>query len=337
MTPSTNLFPCLLSPFLFPIQLPTQAVTFILDQPFWGRRIYELGIGPKHIPVQELTVPKLVEGIKYLQRPEVSRQCMPGIHMYMHTYLLCTTWSVGWQSSWRSELSCFLLTHKQSWAHVCVHLPLSPLPLPLSRWRQRLLSSARRWRRRTVPWLLLTLSSITYPTTSLLANRACPGSTLSTPPRQLMGSGHANSRRWGRKERVVVGREGGSRWIGFLAREAERWVHCTLGELGNVAPSQNYSPLCWRNPGGFFCTSPRCSLSLPALHPSAHIPYNLQLCLLYWHLCRLASFRAQYWCHWFLCRSTGGMMAACPICNDGPLIYLCLCSPGPIQMYSSVD
>jgi UDP:flavonoid glycosyltransferase YjiC (YdhE family) len=46
-------------------------VTFILDQPFWGKRIYELGIGPRHIPVQELTVPRLVEGIKYLQRPEV--------------------------------------------------------------------------------------------------------------------------------------------------------------------------------------------------------------------------------------------------------------------------
>ena len=47
-------------------------MTFILDQPFWGRRIYELGIGPRHIPVQELTVPRVVEGIKYLQRPEVS-------------------------------------------------------------------------------------------------------------------------------------------------------------------------------------------------------------------------------------------------------------------------
>ena len=58
-------------------------MTFILDQPFWGRRIYELGIGPRHIPVQELTVPRLVEGIKYLQRPEVSSKAE-------------WCWRVGW-------------------------------------------------------------------------------------------------------------------------------------------------------------------------------------------------------------------------------------------------
>ena len=34
------------------------------DQPFWGRRVYELGVGPKPIPRKRLTVDRLAESIR---------------------------------------------------------------------------------------------------------------------------------------------------------------------------------------------------------------------------------------------------------------------------------
>jgi UDP:flavonoid glycosyltransferase YjiC (YdhE family) len=43
--------------------VPSLVVAFMADQPFWGRRIYELGCGPRPIRRQALTADRLAEAI----------------------------------------------------------------------------------------------------------------------------------------------------------------------------------------------------------------------------------------------------------------------------------
>jgi UDP:flavonoid glycosyltransferase YjiC (YdhE family) len=44
--------------------IPTIVTPFMGDQPFWGQRIYELGVGPRPIPRRRLTVDRLAESIR---------------------------------------------------------------------------------------------------------------------------------------------------------------------------------------------------------------------------------------------------------------------------------
>ena len=44
--------------------VPSIVTPFMGDQPFWGRRVYELGVGPKPIPCRRLTVDPLAESIR---------------------------------------------------------------------------------------------------------------------------------------------------------------------------------------------------------------------------------------------------------------------------------
>jgi UDP:flavonoid glycosyltransferase YjiC (YdhE family) len=44
----------------------TLIIPHLGDQPFWGRRVYELGVGAKPIPRHSLTVEKLAEGLQTL-------------------------------------------------------------------------------------------------------------------------------------------------------------------------------------------------------------------------------------------------------------------------------
>jgi UDP:flavonoid glycosyltransferase YjiC (YdhE family) len=44
--------------------IPSVVTPFFGDQPFWGRRVYELGVGPKPIPRQRLTVDRLADSIR---------------------------------------------------------------------------------------------------------------------------------------------------------------------------------------------------------------------------------------------------------------------------------
>lgn len=44
--------------------IPSIITPFFGDQPFWGHRVYELGVGPKPIPRQRLTVESLAEAIR---------------------------------------------------------------------------------------------------------------------------------------------------------------------------------------------------------------------------------------------------------------------------------
>lgn len=44
--------------------LPTVVVPHMADQPFWGRRVFELGVGPRPIPRKRLTPQRLAEAIR---------------------------------------------------------------------------------------------------------------------------------------------------------------------------------------------------------------------------------------------------------------------------------
>lgn len=43
---------------------PTVVCPFALDQPFWGRRVHELGAGPKPLPQKQLTARKLADAVQ---------------------------------------------------------------------------------------------------------------------------------------------------------------------------------------------------------------------------------------------------------------------------------
>jgi UDP:flavonoid glycosyltransferase YjiC (YdhE family) len=43
--------------------VPTIIVPFLLDQPFWGKRVYDLGVGPKPIPHRKLTIERLADAM----------------------------------------------------------------------------------------------------------------------------------------------------------------------------------------------------------------------------------------------------------------------------------
>jgi sterol 3beta-glucosyltransferase len=44
--------------------VPSIVTPFMGDQPFWGQRVYELGVGPKPIPRRRLTVDRMAESIR---------------------------------------------------------------------------------------------------------------------------------------------------------------------------------------------------------------------------------------------------------------------------------
>ena len=44
--------------------VPSVVVPYMADQPFWGRRVYELGLGPRPIPRHELTAERLAAAIQ---------------------------------------------------------------------------------------------------------------------------------------------------------------------------------------------------------------------------------------------------------------------------------
>ncbi|OGO48552.1 MAG: hypothetical protein A2W37_15295 [Chloroflexi bacterium RBG_16_63_12] len=43
--------------------VPTLITPFTADQPFWGRRVAELGVGPRPIPRKQLTAARLAAAI----------------------------------------------------------------------------------------------------------------------------------------------------------------------------------------------------------------------------------------------------------------------------------
>ncbi|CAK9207628.1 unnamed protein product [Sphagnum jensenii] len=55
---------------------PTTIIPFFGDQPFWGDRVHEKGVGPPPIPVSHFSLDKLVNAIEFMLDPEVKRKAV---------------------------------------------------------------------------------------------------------------------------------------------------------------------------------------------------------------------------------------------------------------------
>ncbi|XP_021767459.1 sterol 3-beta-glucosyltransferase UGT80A2-like [Chenopodium quinoa] len=55
---------------------PTSIIPFFGDQPFWGERVHARGVGPPPIPIDEFSLDKLVDAIKYMLDPQVKERAV---------------------------------------------------------------------------------------------------------------------------------------------------------------------------------------------------------------------------------------------------------------------
>ncbi|XP_022758606.1 sterol 3-beta-glucosyltransferase UGT80A2-like isoform X3 [Durio zibethinus] len=55
---------------------PTTIVPFFGDQPFWGEKVHARGVGPAPIPVDEFSLPKLVDAINFMLDPKVKERAI---------------------------------------------------------------------------------------------------------------------------------------------------------------------------------------------------------------------------------------------------------------------
>jgi sterol 3beta-glucosyltransferase len=53
--------------------IPSIVVPFMGDQPFWGRRLFELGVAPKPIPRAELSVNRLADALSFVTQDQAIR------------------------------------------------------------------------------------------------------------------------------------------------------------------------------------------------------------------------------------------------------------------------
>jgi UDP:flavonoid glycosyltransferase YjiC (YdhE family) len=54
--------------------IPSIVIPFFGDQPFWGQRVAELGVGPEPIPRRKLTVERLAQAIQKALTDQTMRQ-----------------------------------------------------------------------------------------------------------------------------------------------------------------------------------------------------------------------------------------------------------------------
>ncbi|XP_078175353.1 sterol 3-beta-glucosyltransferase UGT80A2-like isoform X2 [Carex rostrata] len=55
---------------------PTTIVPFFGDQPFWGDRVHARGVGPAPIPIDQFSLEKLVDAIKFMLDPQVKERAV---------------------------------------------------------------------------------------------------------------------------------------------------------------------------------------------------------------------------------------------------------------------
>ncbi|XWS36542.1 hypothetical protein CRYUN_Cryun20dG0093700 [Craigia yunnanensis] len=55
---------------------PTTIVPFFGDQPFWGERVHARGVGPPPIPIDEFSLPKLIDAINFMLDPKVKEKAI---------------------------------------------------------------------------------------------------------------------------------------------------------------------------------------------------------------------------------------------------------------------
>ncbi|KAH9784961.1 Sterol 3-beta-glucosyltransferase UGT80A2 [Citrus sinensis] len=67
---------------------PTTIVPFFGDQPFWGERVHARGVGPPPIPVDEFSLPKLINAINFMLDPKVVENFLHSPINYLTLYLL---------------------------------------------------------------------------------------------------------------------------------------------------------------------------------------------------------------------------------------------------------
>lgn len=54
--------------------VPAVIVPHMQDQPYWGQRVYDMGVGPKPLPYHKLTAEKLAQHITLAVRSHVIRE-----------------------------------------------------------------------------------------------------------------------------------------------------------------------------------------------------------------------------------------------------------------------
>ena len=54
--------------------VPSIIVPFFADQPFWGQRVADLGVGPQPIPRKQLTADRLAQAIQIAVTDQAMRQ-----------------------------------------------------------------------------------------------------------------------------------------------------------------------------------------------------------------------------------------------------------------------
>jgi UDP:flavonoid glycosyltransferase YjiC (YdhE family) len=54
--------------------VPSVVIPFFADQPFWGQKVEELGVGPSPIPLRKLTVDRLSQAIRTAVNDPAIRQ-----------------------------------------------------------------------------------------------------------------------------------------------------------------------------------------------------------------------------------------------------------------------
>lgn len=52
-------------------QCPTTIIPFFGDQTFWGEQVYARGVGPAPIPVDDFSLEKLIDAIRFMLDPKV--------------------------------------------------------------------------------------------------------------------------------------------------------------------------------------------------------------------------------------------------------------------------
>jgi UDP:flavonoid glycosyltransferase YjiC (YdhE family) len=55
--------------------VPSIVVPFGADQPYWGRRVVDLGVGPEPVPFKKLSAERLANAIRMAVSDEAMRQC----------------------------------------------------------------------------------------------------------------------------------------------------------------------------------------------------------------------------------------------------------------------
>lgn len=86
------------------LQCPTTIVPFFGDQPFWGEQVHARGVGPPPIPIDEFSLPKLVDSINYMLDPLVR--------------LLKTSDRYAWHVNWHGIIVFFVLSVEQFFFYI---------------------------------------------------------------------------------------------------------------------------------------------------------------------------------------------------------------------------